>query len=246
MAKKTKTETKTALTILGLSEDEVWNVLYEAEEIDQKYIGFATETAAYESIDDSEGQYARLSKIQDRNLYAVWVSGEMQNGSWWDDPDRIRVFEDYDSAKECFDSIPYELHPPIYYIKKLKAEINDPGLWIDVKCDAWSVYYNVKYNNFLILEKVDELDADLVKREIARYKEWAKGLEEQGISPVECYKHRPWNSNIRYYRMGFLACGSRQFDAQILSGYRNVKNRRVLDFVKQSWVDTMAAEIKKG
>lgn len=216
-------------------------IFEDAEDLEEKEIGFSNE--CYYLDRDNEQDKVVLAKKD--KFYIVYGVGEVVENDGFDTDITQIVTNNYEEAKKYFDSIEPETQNPKDEIREVREKLGElsESIWIDIKDNGYSVYYNVKYCNRLIIEKAKHLDADLIRQQTERYDNLDKELREKGVTISELYKApREWNNNQRYYLFSFTK-GWDEFEelAHIPSKMQN-KMRLVLDYYKSSWLEEIAAE----
>ncbi len=222
---------------------EFWytTIFEDTEDLEEKEIGFSNECDYL----DSHNEQDKVVLAKKDNFYIVYGAGEVVKDNGFDTDITQIVTNNYEEAKKYFDSIEPETENPKDKIREVREKLGElsESIWIDMKDNCFSVYYNIKYRNRLLIEKAPDLDAEMIRQQAERYDNLDEELRKKGITISELYKApREWNDNQRYYLFSFTT-RSGEFDelAHIPSKMQH-KMRLVLDYYKPSWLKEIAEE----
>ena len=129
---------------------EFWytTIFEDTEDLEEKEIGFSNER--YYLNKDNEQDKVVLAKKD--NFYIVYGVGEVVENDGFDTDIIQIVTNNYEEAKKYFDSIEPETENPKDKIREVREKLGDlsKSIWIDIKDNCFSVYYNIKYCNRLV------------------------------------------------------------------------------------------------
>lgn len=189
-------------------DEEVWDLIYAAEEIKSRKIGFELPQLAYKSFtssnSDAEENRAILAMIKDK--YVVWVTDTLYGDTYYEaEAYEPHLFDTLKEAEVAYEEIQYQYMPIPDEIAACKNAIQDEDLWLQPRYDCPDYSYRVYYQRKLIIEKMKNLDdIERIKEQIRRLKKLKAKLSEYDITIDEIYKpSREWNCNERYYYFSF-------------------------------------------
>ena len=216
-------------------------ILEDTEDLEEKEIGFSNECDYLNNGNEQD----KVVLAKRDNFYIVYGTGEVVDDFGFDTDIIQIVTNNYEEAKKYFDSIELKTENPKDKIRKVREKLGElsESIWIDIKDNGFGVYYNIKYCDRLLIEKAQDLDAELIRQQAERYDNLDEELREKGITISDLYKApRKWNDNQRYYLFSFTK-GSDEFEelAHIPSKMQH-KMRLVLDYYKPSWLEEIAEE----
>lgn len=231
-----------------------------------KSLGFKSEEQFYETVygdDQTVGEVLEIKETgyQDEDLYMAYNSSNYLQGTAFllkiqnkyavfenyggcdyildMDLSDIPVFDSYEKAKEMYDSIYYNT-PLEKQIEELKSKLPEyeAGIYVDVKYN----YCTLKYNDFLLIDKLHDFNADMVKKEIQRFENLYNRLSKKNITIDSVYKKREFSGNQRYYIMEIYDENSdddsnNTYTEHIPSTYQHICNRKVLDFFEKEFLE---------
>lgn len=181
------------------TEDDFWNVVYEeAEELDAGEYGFRTEAAAF----GDNTCPANVFFMKYKGKYIVCASEEMGESGCAEgylDFLEHELFDNYDDAYEYYKSL---LNSGIKsgkdQIQECKEKLKEADhVYIKPYFVGYEyVDFRIYYDHMLIAEHLKDLDSEYINECVEKFHQYCA---ENKIKITSIEKHRPWNSNQRYY-----------------------------------------------
>lgn len=183
-----------------LYDENIWDLLFKIENkgdyLYKEEYGYESNNWAFDDEKDHVPAIVVLIKYEEK--YYVYI--EYMENDYYDVPE---VFDELEPAYEYFKTL---IHTGIpsgkIQIENCKKQLVEPDL-IDIQCESTysnCICFRVYYGGDLLMEHLSGLYADEINAAIKEYKDFCK---RYNIQIWNVSKIRPWNSNQRYYKIGF-------------------------------------------
>ena len=181
------------------TEDDFWNVVYEeAEELDAGEYGFRTEAAAF----GNDTCPANVFLMKYKGKYIVCTNEEMGESGYAEgylDFLEHDLFDSYDEAYEYYKSLLNSgMKSGKDQIRECKKKLKEADhVYIKPRFGIYeTVSFEIYYDRMLIAEHLKNLDSEYINQCVEKFHQYCS---ENKIEITSIEKHRPWNSNQRYY-----------------------------------------------
>lgn len=221
------------------SENEFYDAIYE-NVVDGFDAGYETQWAAYMDSMSSESQIM-VSEV--RGKYLVWVEDEMSNGDsiGYLEDDISEIFSDKSQAIEfAKDTAKVRRNSNYKPLKETRDACRNAlpeeyrsGVWFSEQAGHYpdTVDFRIYYDHMLVAEHTDP-DPQFITDSIKKFFSFQKRYK---IEIFDLHKEHPWNSNDRYYVVGF-------YDSKKRSFYLNIPIWGRFEGRKRSVADVMENE----
>ena len=185
---------------LGIyTEQEFWEIIYEkAEKIEVGEYGFRTEAAAF----GDDTYPANVFLVEYKGKYIVYAGEEIDESGYaveYLDDLEHELFDNYDDAYQYYQSL---LNTGIKsgkeQIRECKTKLKEADhIYIKPKFGIYeTVSFKIYYDRMLIAEHLRDLNTEYINECVEKFHQYCT---ENKIEITSIEKHKPWNSNQRYY-----------------------------------------------